>query len=272
MKKLSMTLREWMSNSLYKLKRWFVDTDFIFFINLPKWLLIDRYRAYKGATQKVHLYGIKLIVGLYGGGKTMYMSKYLMDIRKKYGDKVYIATNYKFKYEDFPITSWKDLTAKYDRPLVVGYDEIQNEFNSRNYMDFPPGLLTMLTQNRKGNGVQILGTAQRYLRIDKIWRELATHVVEVKTRFGRWTIAKHYHWEDYNQFVATNQVQFRMNIRPSRREDFIQTDILRDSYNTYQILESALQKEYVTPQSQFTHIRSDKLKELQEDSREEISL
>lgn len=40
--------------------------------------------------------------------------------------------------------------------------------------------MTMLTQNRKGNGKQIVGTAQRFGRVDKTIRELCTHVIECR--------------------------------------------------------------------------------------------
>ena len=39
---------------------------------------------------KIHLYGIYGYFGLPGQGKTMSMSWELMNLRKKYGDKIYI--------------------------------------------------------------------------------------------------------------------------------------------------------------------------------------
>ena len=90
----------------------------------------------------------------------------------------------------------------YDRPVIFGYDEIQNEFNSRDYRNFPYELVKLLTQNRKGHGKQIVGTAQRYGRVDKTIRELCTHVVECKKAwFGRVTKLKKYDVEDYEMFI-----------------------------------------------------------------------
>ena len=82
--------------------------------------LIDLWRFFRNP-KKVHLYGIWLYCGLYGQGKTMALTEYLTRMRKKYGDKIYISTNYGFKDEDFPLTNWKDLLTEYDKPVVFGY-------------------------------------------------------------------------------------------------------------------------------------------------------
>ena len=65
------------------------------------------------------------------------------------------------------------LLKDYDKPLVVAWDEVQNEFNSRDFKDFPISLLTKLTQVRKGNGIQILYTSQRWHFVDKNFRSLS---------------------------------------------------------------------------------------------------
>lgn len=86
---------------------------------------------------QLRLYGIYGFFGLPGRGKTMAMCKYLQDMRKKYGKDIYIMTNFFYKDQDFPFTTWKDLLKDYDKPLIVAWDEIQNEFNSRDFQNFP---------------------------------------------------------------------------------------------------------------------------------------
>lgn len=49
----------------------------------------------------------------------MALSHYLTSMRKKYGDRIYISTNYGFKGEDFPLLSWKELLTEYDRPVIL---------------------------------------------------------------------------------------------------------------------------------------------------------
>ena len=86
---------------------------------------------------KVHLYGIYGYFGLPGRGKTMCMCHRLRELRRLYGDKIYIMTNFAYRDEDFAFHSWKQLLLDYDRPLVVAWDEVQNEFNSRDFKSFP---------------------------------------------------------------------------------------------------------------------------------------
>lgn len=224
-----------------------------FLLRVGRWLLIDAYRNIKNPPQ-THLYGIWLYCGLYGQGKTISLTEYLTRMRNKYGDKIYISTNYGFKYEDFPLTDWKDLLTTYDRPVIFGYDEIQNEFNSRDYKNFPYELVKLLTQNRKGHGKQIVGTAQRYGRVDKTIRELCTHVVECKRAwFGRVTKTKTYDIEDYEQMLNEIDVMKKRKI-PCKRYTFIQSDELRNSYDTLQMLETAKTKEYVSASEKLAQI------------------
>lgn len=46
-----------------------------------------------------------------------------------------------------------------------------------------------------------MGTAQRFIRVDKVIRELCTHVVECHTLLGRWTFQKRYDAEDYEEML-----------------------------------------------------------------------
>lgn len=216
-----------------------------FLFRVLPWWCRDIYRYFK-YPRKIHLYGIWLYCGLYGQGKTMALTEYLTRMRKKYGDKIYICTNYGFRDEDFKLTHWRDLLSDYDKPVIFGYDEIQNEFNSRDYQNFPFELVTMLTQNRKGNGKQIVGTAQRFGRVDKTIRELCTHVIECRRGyFGRVTKLRKYDVDDYEQFLHEIDVMKKRKI-PHSNYKFIQTDELRNAYDSFQMLASAKGKQYVT--------------------------
>lgn len=225
------------------LKKFIVDLKLPKLIDLLKWKMIDVYRGFKYG-KSIHLYGIIGIVGLYGGGKTIALSEYLTRMREKYGNDIYICTNYCFNLEDFPLTSWKCLLEEYDKPVIFGYDELQNEFNSREYKDFPIELMTLLTQNRKGKGKQIIYTTQDYTTVDKNFRRLTQKVWACKTRFGRYTSVRRYAREDFEQLDNEINVNKKMKIRSSRYS-FIQTDKLRNSYDSYKMLESAKSKQYL---------------------------
>lgn len=213
-------------------------------LKLIYWKVIDIYRYFKYG-KDLHIYGIIAIVGLYGGGKTMSLVEYLESMREKHKDKIYIATNFFYKGQDFSIDKWEDLLIEYDKPIIYGYDELQNEFNSREYKSFPVSLMTLLTQNRKGNGKQIIYTAQDYETVDKNFRRLTKEIWVCKTRLGRLTSIKGYDREDYEMLVNTLEVSKRMKIRPVKKRKFIQTDYIRNLYDSYKMLETAKQKTYI---------------------------
>lgn len=218
-------------------------------VRLIFWKIIDIYRFFKKKKNKEeikpHLYGIYGYFGLPGKGKTMALVYQLEEYRRKYKDKIYIMTNFSYKNQDIEFKTWKQLLDTYDKPLIVAWDEVQNEFNSRDFKNFPTALLTLLTQNRKGNGIQILYTAQRYNRVDKVFRELTHYAINCNTILGRLTRLRYYHWEDYEQLNSQTIVDLKIKIRPIRTISFIQTDEFRDLYDSYKMLESAKSKEYL---------------------------
>ena len=170
--------------------------------HILKIIVLFPYLVYRKIIDKkesgVHLYGIYGYFGLPGKGKTMAMCQELTRLREIYGDSIYIMTNFCYDDEDFQLTHWQDLLTDYDKPIVVAYDEIQNEFNSRQYSNFPISLLTLLTQVRKKNGMRILYTAQRWHFVDKNFRTLSFGCYECNTICGCFTITKMYDPIDYD--------------------------------------------------------------------------
>ncbi|GHU74073.1 hypothetical protein FACS1894188_01260 [Clostridia bacterium] len=207
------------------------------------WKLVDFYR-WRTQPRKVHLYGIWCFVGVYGGGKTMSLVHYLERMRKKYGNKIIIATNFFYKNQDFAIETWKDLLPEYGKPVIFGYDELQNEFSSREYKGFPVDLMRMLTQNRKGHGKQIVYTTQKYSTVDKQFRNQTTKVAKCKTFLGRFTRACYYLAMDFEELENTTSVKGKMKIRPYFVDCFVQSDSMRELFDSYQFLESAKSKDY----------------------------
>jgi len=193
----------------------------------------------------VHLYGIYGYFGLPGQGKTISMSKRLREMRDKYGDQIYIMTNFFYDDQDFEFTSWKDLLKDYDKPLVVAWDEIQNEFNSRDFQNFPISLLTLLTQVRKKNGIQILYTAQRWHFVDKNFRSLSFGCYECKTILGNLTYTRLYDPVDYDNLCSNSDYEKRRKIHPKMTQSFFQTEDIRNCYDSYKMLDSAKSKEYL---------------------------
>lgn len=154
-------------------------------------------------------------------------------------------TNYFYNDEDFHFESWKDLLKDYDKPLVVAWDEVQNEFNSRDFKDFPISLLTKLTQVRKGNGIQILYTSQRWHFVDKNFRSLSFGCYECNTILGNLTFTRLYDPVDYDNLCSNSDYEKRRKIHPKVTESFLQTEEIRECYDSYKMLESAKSKQYM---------------------------
>lgn len=225
-------------------------------LSIFRWLAIDVYRFIKGP-RKVHLYGVYMYNGKNGAGKTIGLTEKLIRLRKKYGDKIYICTNYGFELEDFPLTHWKQLLQKYDKSIVFAYDEVQNDFNSRDYKNFPFELIRVLTQNRKGNGIQILMSAPKFNEVDKSIRDLVFRVCQCrKAWFGRVTKVRDYDIEDYEMYINEIDVVKKRKI-PCRKYQFIQTDEIRNAYDTLAYINSAKDKEYVSSSEKLASILGD---------------
>lgn len=193
----------------------------------------------------VHLYGIYGYFGLPGKGKTISMCRELSNLRKKYGSKIYIMTNFYYSDEDFHFNSWKDLLVDYDKPLVVAWDEVQNEFNSRDFKNFPISLLTLLTQVRKKNGIRILYTSQRWHFVDKNFRSLSFGCYDCYTIFNRFTFTKMYDPIDYDSLQSSSDFDKKRKIKPLKYYSFLQSSFDRNSYDSYKMLESAKSREYL---------------------------
>lgn len=209
------------------------------------------YRSIKDKKERgIHLYGIYGFFGLPGKGKTMAMCNELKRLRALYGDNIYIMTNFCYNDEDFAFTGWKDLLKKYDKPLVVAWDEVQNEFNSRDFKSFPIALLTILTQVRKEYGIQILYTAQRWHFVDKNFRSLSFGCYECNTILGCFTVTRLYDPIDYDNLCSNSDYDKRRRIHPIKWDSFLQSEELRNCYDSYKMLETAKAKDYMDREEQ----------------------
>jgi len=210
--------------------------DFWLPIDLVKWLFIDLQRPHY-----FHPYGMFFFCGLPGTGKTMFLSKKLADYRKKYGDSIYIGTNYGWKLQDFQVKGYGDILKIYDKPTIIGYDEIQNDFDSRAWASIDYAFSERITQSRKLEGLMIMGTAQKFGFVDKRLRQLTHMVYECRTFFERLTVAKLYEPEvkekieagQFNEMYSQKNKGFSM---------FVQSDYIRSLYDSYQIIDSVSDK------------------------------
>ena len=201
------------------------------YINFIKWKLIDLYR-FKRNHQKKHLYGVRCFTGMYGQGKTMAMTYYAKKLRDKYGDSIYITSNYGLSFQDFPFNDIKLLTRQFDKPIVYFWDEVQNDFPSTE-KNFPRDVRQALTLNRKGHGKMIYWASQDHELVHKTIRRLTIEYCWVKTLSGRLTRCKWFYKDDYQLLFDENDVDKKMKIHPFKKESFVQTDYIRNCYNSF---------------------------------------
>lgn len=207
--------------------------------------LIRKIRS--GRSKEFDGYGVHMYVGLPGSGKTISVVEYLNRLKEKYGDGIKIYTNFRYKFETAPVRSWRDL-INYPGPAVFVLDEVQLTFNSRSWKDFPPDMVTLLTQNRK-MGKQIITTSQSFERVDKVFRELVNYVIECRCVGGRWVFQKWFEKEDYVLGGANDNIRHR---RRSKRYNFIARDDIYNSYNTLLRLDDLKKEEFLNRSERLT--------------------
>lgn len=227
------------------------DHEFPLYIDFLKWFLIDLYRAIRYNTKK-HLYGLIVVCGRTGSGKTTFATAYAIKMRKYYGDSIYIASNFYLddSIQDFSIDHWQDLVKVYNKPCLFLLDEANSLFNSKEYKSFPPDLITIITQNRKKDeeifSKQIVAITQDWTALDISFRRYSIAVVQIKSFFTRLILGSWYTPEMYQQKYEQVNVDKAMKIKPFKTDRFIASDKLRSFYDSFKFVKTMLNKEYIT--------------------------
>lgn len=138
---------------------------------------------YKKKWRNFNYYGIDMFIGMFGHGKTLSATHKVRQIYKQFGNRVRIISNYKLIGIPYiPLYNFNQIvdlaeTAEQYAGTVVLIDEIEDVLSHRNYKDFPLAMLNVITQQRKLH-VYMMCTAQRFFTVDKLFRALATHVID----------------------------------------------------------------------------------------------
>lgn len=215
-----------------------IITSLVKLLRLIGWVVIDfKRKIKKGLEGGIHLYGIWCYVGLPGTGKTISCVKYLDEMRRKYGDKIYIITNFYYKGQDEHLNGWEMFIKQYDKTVIFAWDELQNEFNSRKWKDFPMKMVHELTQNRKGHGKQIVYTTQTFTAVDNNFRNLTDEVVDCRTYLNRLTKYRYYKRDIYIARTESTSIEKKIKLKPYKKQSFIQTDDIRNRYDSFQRLD-----------------------------------
>lgn len=195
--------------------------------------------------RKFNLYGLTIFCGRQGGGKTISMVEYLDRMKEKFPD-CKIVTNFNYIRQDMPFTDWRQFTEVRNGldGVIFAIDELQNEYNSNNWQDFPEELLSTVTMQRKQR-IKIVATSQVFTRVVKQLREQCYEVVECKTILGRWTRQKCFDADDYNAIVDNLTDKRKFQTRKKWKYSFIQSNNIRSLFDSYAVVESIKNKDYI---------------------------
>lgn len=211
--------------------------------SFSKWKLVDIYRYFKNKEWLIFQgFGLHIFVGLFGKGKTISM----VQLAYKYACRYPHITIYSnIKLVDFPNPERIHRLSNYNQIIdappdsLFLIDEISTLFQSRSWANFPMPLLSQLLQVRK-NKKMIIATAQRFSHVDKLIRDVTYSVIDCNCLFKRWNFCKWYIAEDWEEKNV-------MNIPvPYQHSTFIQTDKIRNLYDTYEIIDNKRKDDFLT--------------------------
>lgn len=175
--------------------------------------------------------GLVIFEGRQGNGKTISMIEFARQMQQEYL-KAKCITNLGYTKEDNELNHWNMLTDytndKYG--VIVVMDELQNWFSSNQSRDFPPEMLQVITQNRKNRRI-ILGTAQNFYLLAKPIRSQCTEVRRCTTLLGCLTIVRR----------LEPMLDSEGNVKEWKKRGiyfYVHDKDLRDSYDTYHVIES----------------------------------
>lgn len=175
--------------------------------------------------------GLIIFEGRQGSGKTISMVRMLKDIQYEFPD-VKCTTNLAYKYENVELKKWQMLIDYKNgyKGVVVAMDELQNWFSSNDSKNFPPEMLSVITQNRKNRRL-ILGTSQNFYLLAKAIRSQATEVRRCSTYFGCLTIVKRF------EPILDSEGDV-VEWKKRGMYCFVHDKELRESYNTWKVIEN----------------------------------
>lgn len=233
MKQIKKGIKIKKSQSTYKRK----SVLYRLFYEFPKQLALD---IVNRNPHEFKEYGLHMFCGEQGSGKTISVVETLIRMKEIY-PKVKIRTNMNYVYQDAPIEDWQDLikneNGEYGQIEVL--DEIQTWFSSMESKNFPPEMLTEISQQRKQRKM-LIGTAQVFSRIAKPIREQTTFVYCPMTLLGCLTIVrktKPEYWDDEKQIFK----------RYIKTYFFVHNSKIRNAFDTYEKIERYSKTGFQTP-------------------------
>lgn len=218
---------------------YFVSKDLILFVLKRQWKIFNGW-------------GLHVYVGRFGAGKTCSMVRDAYRLAKKY-KQLTILTNLKLmnfpKWTKIvPLHTAQDIINAPENTLVL-IDEIGTIFNSRDFAkgkeSVPKILFQHICQCRKRH-LMIYATSQRWNFVDKQLRDIVATVRKTSCAFphpfSRMATVLTYDAVDYDRAFTNPMLPLPL----MGAKAYIQTDRLRNRYDTSELVETMLTAEYVS--------------------------
>ena len=186
--------------------------------------------------------GLVIFEGRQGSGKTSSMIQFARKMQEEY-PKSKCTTNLGYTKEDDILDDWRKLTDytndKYG--VICVLDELQNWFSSNQSKDFPPEMLQVITQNRKNRRI-ILGTSQNFYLLAKAIRSQCTEIRRCITLLGCLTLVRRL------EPILDSDGNVK-EFKPIGYYFYVHDKDLRESYDTYKVIESLSKSGFKPAQS-----------------------
>lgn len=177
--------------------------------------------------------GIVIYEGEQGNGKTISLVHDVFSMLKEYPSAILVdnlAIHGEESTKQKELLHWKQLLTINNGSggVICVIDETQNWFSSKDSKNFPPEMLSVVTQNRKNRRI-ILGTAQQFYMLSKDIRTQTTELRSCFTLFGCVSgyIRKKPYFDSEGNVLKYKFLGINL---------FVHSNQLRRSYDTYKVI------------------------------------
>ena len=186
-------------------------------------------------------FGIHIVVGEQGSGKSM-TAIYLLEMWRKKYPLMKCYTNMGYKYEDGELTHWKELIERKNGNygIVNIIDDLKAWWSNKDSKDLPPEVLAELCQQRKQRKA-LIGTIQVFSEAPKPIRSQTHYVYVPITIAGCLTIVR----KTKAKYYDIENDRFK---RYCGFFIFVHNERLRNAYDTYKKIEKYKDTEFATPE------------------------
>lgn len=209
--------------------------------------------------------GLYIWEGEQGAGKTISMTRHIMQQQNKY-PALQVLTNYNYKKQNEEFTDWSKqmLMECGETGAIFAIDEIHvwlmSSLESKN---FPPHMLNDTCQNRK-NHRAIYGTVQVFSRCPKPIREQTKLLYTPITLLGCLTIVIKRKPDIDHDTGTIKSLKFR------GIEFYVHSDELRNSYNTLDVIQKMQKSGFVRDNDNIIKVETATVAEAEEKKKETI--